>query len=99
MNQPIHIYKSENVILTYKEYYEELCKTGTFAGEYEIVNSAILFNINIIIYSCNNYSQYNNNIFQFETIKSPQNIFNQFIPTLLIGWCNQNHYVYLSLKI
>ena len=94
-----YIYKSENVILTYKEYYEELCKTGTFAGEYEIVNSAILFNINIIIYSCNNYSPYNNNnIFQFETIKSPQNNFNPFIPILLIGWCNQNHYIYLSYK-
>ena len=44
MNQPIYIYKSENVILAYKECYEELCKTG----EYEIVNSAILFNILIL---------------------------------------------------
>ena len=41
-----YIYKSEHIILTFKEYFEELCKTGTFAGEYEIINSAILFNIN-----------------------------------------------------
>jgi len=87
-----YIYKSEHVILIFREYFDELCKTGTFAGENEIIISPILFNINIIIYICNNYSQYNNNNkFQFETIKSPQNNFNPLIPILLIGWCNQNH--------
>ena len=59
MKSLIHIYKAENVILTYKEYFEELCKTGNFSGEYEIINSAFLFNMNIIVYSCNNYSSNN----------------------------------------
>ena len=49
------IYKSENTILIYEDYYKELITTGNFAGEYEIINTTLKFNINIIIYINKNY--------------------------------------------
>jgi len=74
------------------EYFEELKKTGTFAGEYEILNSSLLYSIHIIIYTNFQYTPKINSIL-------PQNLFNLFIPKLLLGWCNNNHYILLEPKI
>lgn len=94
-----YIYKNQNTILTFKEYFNELITTGNFAGEYKIINTAIKFNINIIIYTNNNYNKNNKNFtFHYETFKSPQDILNPFIPILLIGWCISNHYILLLAK-
>ena len=95
-----YIYKNENDILTWSEYFDELILTGNYAGQYEIINTSILFNCNIIIYRNNNYNmndkRYN---FNFETIiNKKEDILNPFAYIILLGWVNNNHYVLLYPK-
>ena len=99
INYP-YIYKNENDILTWHEYFNELKLTGTFAGQYEIINTSLLYNCNIIIYRNNNYTdQEQNYSFQFETIINKYtNYINPFASIILIGWVNNNHYVLLFPK-
>ena len=99
INYP-YIYKNEKDILTWHEYFNELKLTGTFAGQYEIINTSLLYNCNIIIYRNNNYTDQDQNYsFQFETIINKySNYINPFASIILIGWVNNNHYVLLFPK-
>ena len=74
--------------------------TGSFAVEYEIINAAGLLNINIVIYTNLNYSVSDDLFeFEFENLYTKNNtIFNPFIPTILIGWVNRNHFVLIMPK-
>ena len=74
--------------------------TGSFAGEYEIINAAGLLNISIVIYTNLNYSDSDDLFeFEFENLYTKNNtIFNPFIPTILIGWVNRNHFVLIMPK-
>ena len=68
INYP-YIYKDEKDILTWHEYFEELKVTGTYAGQYELINTSSLFNCNIIVYRNNQYIfNEKNYTFNFETI-------------------------------
>ena len=84
------------------ENFNNLIMTGSFVGQYELINFASKFNINIRIYKLidisDDQSKYK---FQYETIISDQtnyNIYNPFLPILLIGWRNENHYELLMPK-
>ena len=97
INYP-YLYKNEKDILTWHEYFDELKLTGTFAGQYELINTSILYNSTIIVYRNNQYNNDDKNYtFNFETIinKYDDNI-NPFSPIILNGWVNNNHYVLLS---
>jgi hypothetical protein len=74
--------------------------TGSFAGEYEIINTAGLLNLNIFIYTNLNYSNSDDKFeFQFENLYTKKNSkLNPFIPTILIGWVNSNHFVLIIPK-
>ena len=83
------------------ENFNNLIITGAFVGQYELINFASKFKINICIYKLidisDDLSKYK---FQYETIISDQtdyNIYNPFLPILLIGWRNDNHYELLIL--
>ena len=99
INYP-YIYKNEKDMLTWHEYFNELKLTGTFAGQYEIINTSLLYNCNIIIYRNNNYTDQDQNYsFQFETIINKySNYINPFASIILLGWVNNNHYVLLFPK-
>ena len=99
INYP-YLYKNEKVILTWHEYFDELKLTGTFAGQYELINTSILYNCNIIVYRNNKYNINDKNYtFTFETIINKYNdSINPFAPIILIGWVNNNHYVLLVPK-
>ena len=58
--------------------------TGSFAGEYEIINTAGLLNLNIVIYTNLNYSNSDDKFeFQFENLYTKKNSkLNPFIPTI-----------------
>ena len=74
--------------------------TGSFAGEYEIINAAELLNLNIVIYTNLNYSNSDDKFeFQFENLYTKKNSkLNPFIPTILIGYVNSNHFVSIMPK-
>ena len=74
--------------------------TGSFAGEYEIINTAGLLNLNIVIYTNLNYSNSDDKFeFQFENLYTKKNSkLNPFIPTILIGWVNSNHFILIKPK-
>ena len=73
--------------------------TWSLAEEYEIINAAGLLNINIVIYTNLNYSDSDDLFeFEFENPYTKNNIFNPFIPTILIGWANRNHFVLIMPK-
>ena len=55
INYP-YLYKNEKDILTWHEYFDELELVGTFAGHYELINTSILYNCNIIVYRNNQYN-------------------------------------------
>ena len=95
-----YIYKNEKDILTWHEYFEELKVTGTYAGQYELINTSSLFNCNIIVYRNNQYIfNEKNYTFNFETIINQYDDYiNPFSPIILIGWINNNHYVLLVPK-
>ena len=82
------------------EYFDELKLTGIFASQYELINTSILYNCNIIVYRNNQYNINDKNYkFSFETIinKYNDNI-NPFSLIILIGWVNNNHYILLVPK-
>ena len=95
-----NIYKNENNILTWHEYFDELVLTGCYAGQYEIINASILYNCNIVIYRNDNFNDDDKNYnFHFETIINQYSeTINPFIPIILIGWVNNNHYVLIFPK-
>ena len=55
INYP-YLYKNEKDILTWHEYFDELKLTGTYAGQYELINTSLLCNCNIIVYRNNHYN-------------------------------------------
>ena len=97
MNIHIYIYKNTNNILTFLEYFNELVLTGNYAGQYQIINSSILFNCNIVIYrneNLNTNSKYYN--LEYQTITNKYDEFiNLFKPNILLVWINNNHYILL----
>ena len=99
INYP-YLYKNEKDILTWHEYFDELKLTGTYAGQYELINTSLLCNCNIIVYRNNHYNIKDRNYnFTFETIINKyDDIINPFSPIILLGWVNNNHYVLLVPK-
>ena len=99
INYP-YLYNNEKDILTWHEYFDELKLTGTFAGQYELINTSILYNCNIIVYRNNKYNIDDKNYtFTFETIINKyDDSINPFAPYILIGWVNNNHYILLVPK-
>lgn len=91
------IYSNETI--PNKQYINELKFTSNFADQFVIINAAICFNCNIVIYTNHNYNEedYNFN-FQCETAISPQDILNPFIPIILLGLVNDNHFILLFPK-
>ena len=78
------------------DYFNKLIYTGSYAGQYEFIKASNLWKINICVYNMEITSKDNKTFkYKFETIISDQenyNEYNPFIPTLLIGWVNSNHY-------
>jgi hypothetical protein len=92
MKQNFLLYINETRVLAYNDYFKELIKTGNFAEQYEILNTSTLLNVNIVIYKNFNYSIYHNKyIFDYETLINKDEVFNPFLPTILICWVNGNH--------
>ena len=93
------MYKNNVEIIPYDQYFNELIITGTFAGQYELLNASMLLNCNIIIYKNENYDHsgitYN---FIYETVISADDVLNPFKHLILIGWVNNNHYILLYPK-
>lgn len=77
--------------MTYNENFYKIIKTGTYIGEYEIINTCLEFRCNICLYKLEK-DKNNNLIYKFETLKSIQERFNPFIPIILFAWVNNNHY-------
>ena len=93
------MYRNEQDIITYDQYFNELIITGTYAGHYEIINASLLLNVNFIIYRNQNFSENNNynNIFTFETIINKYDSqLNPFIPIIILAWVNNNHFILLN---
>ena len=63
MNFPF-LYRNTYQTVPYEEYINEVKITGTFAGQYEIINAAIILNCNIVIYANNHFND-NNTKFTF----------------------------------
>ncbi len=92
-----YIYKNPNNIFTFLEYFNELIFTGNYAGQYEIINTSIILNCNIVIYKNENLNtnskDYN---LEYETIINKYDEFiNPFKPIILLAWINNNHYILL----
>lgn len=77
--------------MIYEENFDNLIKTGTYIGEYEIINTCMDFRCNIVIYKLDIESK-GKQIYNFETIRSNIEDLNPFIPIILIAWINNNHY-------
>ena len=90
VNYP-YIYGNNNTWMTYEENFNNLIKTGTYIGEYEIINTCMEFKCNIVIYKLE-IDNKGELIYKFETIRSNIANFNPFIPIILIAWINNNHY-------
>ena len=58
------LYRNIYQTVPYEKYIKEVKITRTFAGQYEIINAAIILNSNIVIYT-NNYFNGNNTKFTF----------------------------------
>ena len=90
------IYYNNNSIITYAENFNKLIMTRNYAGQYEIINTCISCKINICIYKNNDISNDKKKYsYSYETFISDQidyNQYNPFIPTVLIGWINNNHF-------
>jgi hypothetical protein len=90
----LYIYKNNNVVLNFKDYFNQMIITGNFAGEYEIRKLSEILHCNIIIYTNYNFSEIDKSFnFEFETIISPINQINPFYPIILMGWVNYIHYI------
>ena len=67
--------------------------TCEFEGKYEIINASLALRCNLFIYSLDkhnlNYSEYT---YKFVVLKANPDIFNQFIPTIIIGWINSKYF-------
>ena len=93
------LYRNIYQTVPYEEYIKEVKITGTFAGQYEIINAAIILNCNIVIYANNHFNDNNTKFtFIYETTISPQDQLNPFAPIILIGWVNDNHFILLFPK-
>ena len=94
-----YIFKKESLMLEYDEYFNEIKLAGTFAGEYEIINTSQILNCNLVIYRNPNF---NHNLklykFEYETIIAENYIINPFKPIILIVWVNNNHYTLIIPK-
>ena len=93
INYP-YIYGNNNTWLTYEQNFNNIIHTGGYVGGYEIINTCIAFRCNICIYKYDD----NMNEYIYETIKSNQDQYNPFLPTILIAWINNNHYELLLPK-
>jgi len=93
------LYRNTYQTVPYEEYINEVKITGTFAGQYEIINAAINLNCNIVIYTNHNFNDHSKKYtFIYETTISPQDQLNPFVPIILIGWVNYNHFILLFPK-
>ena len=78
-----HIIKNENDAIPYFDYCNELILTGSYVGEYKLINTSLKYNCNLVIYYNFNYDpNSNNNIFTYETIINNIDRFNPFIYTI-----------------
>ena len=87
------IIDNNNKAITYLENYNYIIFTGAYIGQYEIINTCKALNCNVCIYNLNtsadNYDVFNYN---YETMITGNDKYNPFLPTILIGWANHNHY-------
>ena len=98
LNYP-YILSNNNTVLEYIDNFNTIIKTGSYVGQYEIINTCIKLKCNIAIYNLSsNYLDYDNYHYIYETIISYNESFNPFSPLILIGWVNQNHYEILFPK-
>ena len=89
-----YIYKNNNEVLNFIDYFNQMIITGNFAGEYEIRKLSEILHCNIIIYTNFNFAEKDMSFnFEFETIISPNNQINPFYPIILMGWVNNIHYI------
>jgi hypothetical protein len=79
--------------------YNNIIKTGSCIGQYEILNTCIKLKINICIYKLETESSnYNKFSLKYETFLADNDTYNPFNPTILIAWISQNHYELLLPK-
>ena len=90
INYP-YIYGNNNNWMTFEENFNKIILTGSYVGEYEIINTCIEFRCNICIYKLDRDNK-SNIIYTFETIRSNQVLINPFLPTILLTWVDNNHY-------
>ena len=87
---------NNNIIISYMDNYNNIIKTVSFIGQYEILNTCIKLKINICIYKLENESS---NYDKFSLKYETNDTYNPYYPTILIVCINQNHYELLLQKI
>ena len=88
----LYIFINNNITLTYNEYFNNMINTGTYAGQYEIINTCIKFKCNICIYRQENHNDnYTEFVYKYETLISESDLYNPFYALILIGWSSEIH--------
>lgn len=97
-----NLFVNNNKIIAYMDNFNNLIMTGSYASQYEIINICLACKINVWIYKIKDISANElKNSYNYETKISAQEDYNQinpFLPILLIGWINENHYELLIPK-
>ena len=86
INYP-YILNNNNTVISYMDNFNNIIKTGSFIGQYEIINKCQKLKYNICIYKLENDSNNYNDEFKliYETVISDIETINPFLPIILIG--------------
>ena len=92
INYP-YIYDNNKNWISFEDSFNNIILTGSYIGQYEIINACIENRCNIIFYRRDNISlDKKNYLYKYEITISDNVTFNPFLPTIIIGLANDNHY-------
>ena len=83
--------------ITYFNNYNNIIFISTYIDQIEIINTCKTLRCKVCIYNLNtNFDNYDVFNYNYETMVTINDIYNQFWPTILNRWVNHNHYKLLS---